>query len=63
MTEFDKSVERKVNEDNPWYATELGVEPDRIILDDNMEDIWRKSGNYMKKRQLSPRLRITCQRN
>eukprot|EP00957_Ditylum_brightwellii_P200428 15279882-Ditylum_brightwellii.AAC.1 len=36
MTEFDKSVKRKMNEDNPWYAIELGAEPGRIILYDGM---------------------------
>eukprot|EP00957_Ditylum_brightwellii_P085630 6514141-Ditylum_brightwellii.AAC.1 len=34
-----------MNNDNPWYAIELGAEPDRIILDDYMEDypeeIWQ----------------------
>eukprot|EP00957_Ditylum_brightwellii_P005601 428655-Ditylum_brightwellii.AAC.1 len=45
MTEFDKSVERKMNEDNPQYDIDLGAEPDRIILDDDMEnyleEIWQ----------------------
>eukprot|EP00957_Ditylum_brightwellii_P120569 9197940-Ditylum_brightwellii.AAC.1 len=45
MTDFDKSAERKINEDNPWYTIEIGAEPDRIILDDDMEDyleeIWQ----------------------
>eukprot|EP00957_Ditylum_brightwellii_P054960 4165284-Ditylum_brightwellii.AAC.1 len=34
-----------MNEDKPWYAIELGAEPDRIILEDDMEDhpeeIWQ----------------------
>eukprot|EP00957_Ditylum_brightwellii_P112348 8566265-Ditylum_brightwellii.AAC.1 len=45
INEFDKSVERKTNEDNPRHAIELGAEPGRIILDDEMEDypeeIWQ----------------------
>eukprot|EP00957_Ditylum_brightwellii_P140648 10714258-Ditylum_brightwellii.AAC.1 len=34
-----------MNKDNPWYAIELNAEPDKIILDDDMEDypeeIWQ----------------------
>eukprot|EP00957_Ditylum_brightwellii_P176927 13476911-Ditylum_brightwellii.AAC.1 len=42
MAEFDTSVERKMNEYNPWYAIELGAGPDRIISYDDIQGYLEK---------------------
>eukprot|EP00957_Ditylum_brightwellii_P029775 2252173-Ditylum_brightwellii.AAC.1 len=43
-----------MNEDNPRYAIELGAEPDRIILDDDMEDYPEEIWQLYEKEEVKP---------